>query len=141
MIWARLHRSARGQRPSLTHEVITRVAIEIADADGIEALSMRKVASRLGAGTMSLYRYVATKQDVLDLMVDAVIGEVDQPGRESGNWNLELAHIAQRTRRLAKRRRAVRTSVRMPSGSSSATLAPYRISDWKSMPSSISFLR
>ena len=80
-----------------------RAAIEIADNEGVEALSMRKVAARLGAGTMSLYRYVANKDDLLDLMVDAVIGEEPLPEEPSGDWRTELAEQARRARRSAQR--------------------------------------
>jgi AcrR family transcriptional regulator len=103
VIWARLDRSARRPQPSLSHEQIVRAAIEIADAEGAEALSMRKVASKLGAGTMSLYRYVATKDDLLDLMVDAALGEEELPDEPSGDWRAELAEMARRSRRLGLR--------------------------------------
>jgi AcrR family transcriptional regulator len=103
VIWARLDRSARRPRPSLTHEQIVAAAIEIADSEGVEALSMRKVAARLGAGTMSLYRYVANKDDLLDLMVDAIIGEEPLPDEPAGDWRSELAEQARRVRRGAQR--------------------------------------
>ncbi len=103
VIWARLDRSARRPQPSLTYEQIVRAAIEIADAEGVQALSMRKVASKLGAGTMSLYRYVDTKDDLLDLMVDTVLGEEEIPDKPSGDWRAELAESAGHNRRLARR--------------------------------------
>jgi AcrR family transcriptional regulator len=103
VIWARLDQSARRSRPSLTHEQIVRAAMEIADTEGVQALSMRKVAAKLGAGTMSLYRYVASKDDLLDLMVDAVRGEEQLPDEPSGDWRAELAKQARRTRRGARR--------------------------------------
>jgi AcrR family transcriptional regulator len=103
VIWARLDRSARRPRPSLTHDQIVRAAVELADSEGVEALSMRKVAARLGAGTMSLYRYVANKDDLLDLMVDAVIGEEPPPEEPSGDWRSELAEQARGARRAAQR--------------------------------------
>jgi AcrR family transcriptional regulator len=103
VIWARLDRAAQRPRPSLTHDQIVRAAIEIADNEGVEALSMRKVAAGLGAGTMSLYRYVANKDDLLDLMVDAVIGEEPLPEEPSGDWRSELAEQARGARRAAQR--------------------------------------
>lgn len=102
VIWARLDQSARRPKPSLTHHQIVRAAMEIADTEGLQALSMRKVASKLGAGTMSLYRYVANKDDLLDLMVDAILGE-ELPDKPSGDWRSELAEMARRTRRGARR--------------------------------------
>jgi AcrR family transcriptional regulator len=53
----------------------------IADADGLAAVSMRRIAAELGSGTMSLYRHVPTKEDLLDLMLDAAMAEVDVPNR------------------------------------------------------------
>jgi AcrR family transcriptional regulator len=103
VIWARLDRSTRRPQPALTHDQIVQAAIEIADSEGVQALSMRKVAARLGSGTMSLYRYVPSKDDLLDLMVDAVVGEEELPGRPSGDWRSELAGLARRTRRVARR--------------------------------------
>lgn len=103
VIWARLDRSNRRVPPSLTHDQLVRAAVEIADADGVEAVSMRKLAARLGAGTMSLYRYVASKDDLLDLMVDAVIGEDLPTGEPSGDWREELAELARRSRRATRR--------------------------------------
>jgi AcrR family transcriptional regulator len=103
VIWARLDRSARRPQPSLTHDQIVRAAMEIADSEGVQGLSMRKVASKLGAGTMSLYRYVANKDDLLDLMVDAVIGEERLSDEPSGDWRAELAEQARRARRAARR--------------------------------------
>ena len=102
LVWERLDRPARRPQPSLTHEQIARAAIEIADSQGVQALSMRKVAARLGSGTMSLYRYVASKEDLLDLMVDAVIGE-GLPDKPTGDWRSELAETARRVRASAHR--------------------------------------
>jgi AcrR family transcriptional regulator len=103
VIWARLDRPGRRPQPALTHEQIVRAAVEIADAEGVEAVSMRKVAAKLGAGTMSLYRYVASKDDLLDLMVDAVLGEDPLPEAPAGDWRAELAGLARRARTVARR--------------------------------------
>jgi AcrR family transcriptional regulator len=103
VIWARLDRSQRRPQPSLTHEQIARAAIRIADVEGVQALSMRRVASELGAGTMSLYRYVDSKDDLLDLMVDTVVGENELPDKPSGDWRSELAELARRSRAIAHR--------------------------------------
>jgi AcrR family transcriptional regulator len=103
VIWTRLDRSTRRPQPALTHDQIVRAAIEIADGEGVEALSMRKVAAKLGSGTMSLYRYVSSKDDLLDLMVDTVLGEEDLPDEPSGDWRQDLAERARRTRAVARR--------------------------------------
>ncbi|MEU8381750.1 TetR/AcrR family transcriptional regulator [Streptosporangium sp. NPDC048865] len=68
--------SGQGPRPGLSLDAIVRAAVEIADADGIEALSMRRVGERLGFTSMSLYRHVPGKAQLVDLMCDAVLGDV-----------------------------------------------------------------
>lgn len=74
LLWEGLATSNKGPRPSLTLEQIIAAGIAIADADGLEALSMRRIATELEVGTMSLYRYVPTKADLLNLMLDQVAG-------------------------------------------------------------------
>jgi AcrR family transcriptional regulator len=61
---------------SLSLRQIVRAAVKVADAEGLSSLSMRRVASELQSGAMSLYRYVSTKDDLLDLMLDEVMGEI-----------------------------------------------------------------
>ena len=68
-----------GRRAPLTRERVLRRAIRIADKDGIESLSMRKLAQALGVEAMSLYNHVANKEDLLDGMVDIVAGEIEVP--------------------------------------------------------------
>ncbi|MCF2971090.1 TetR/AcrR family transcriptional regulator [Synechococcus sp. Nb3U1] len=63
----------------LTRERILQAALEWVDAEGLEALSMRKLAQALGVKAMSLYNYVASKDDILDALVDRVIGEIELP--------------------------------------------------------------
>lgn len=80
-----------------------RAAIELADSEGVAALSIRKLAARLGAGAMSLYWYVASKDDLIDLIVDAVYGEVALPAQPSGDWRRDLAEVARGSRGLMHR--------------------------------------
>jgi AcrR family transcriptional regulator len=101
LLWGVGARGARGPKPGLTIDAIVGAAITIADADGLEQLSMRRVAGRLGAGTMSLYRYVPGKPELLELMVDRVCGETASP--EGGDWRARLAHVARENRRLYER--------------------------------------
>jgi len=77
-IWERLEQSRHSR--ALEHGQIAAAAIEIADNHGLDAVSMRRLANFLGVATMALYRYVASKEDVLWLMVDAAIG----PGPGAG---------------------------------------------------------
>ena len=87
MIWTRPERAGKGPAPSHSRAEITAAAIGLADAEGIDAVSMRRVAAKLGAGTGTLYRYVARKDDLIDLMIDAGRGR----GRRSGPAQRGLA--------------------------------------------------
>ena len=75
LLWGRSQPATRGPKAALDLETVVRAAIELADAEGLEAISMRRVADRLKMGTMSLYTYVPGKAELLDLMVDTVYGE------------------------------------------------------------------
>lgn len=79
---------------SLSLESIVATGIRIADAEGLERLSMRRVAADLGAGTMSLYRYVPGKEELIHLMVDAVTGETPLPDPAPPGWRARLAWSA-----------------------------------------------
>jgi AcrR family transcriptional regulator len=81
-------------RPDLSVDAVVRAAIEIADTDGLAALSMRRVAERLGVGTMSLYTYVPGKAELLDVMLDTVVGEYERPAVIEGGWRAALEFIA-----------------------------------------------
>ena len=75
LLWGERRRGARGPVPGLSVERIAAAAIALADAEGLGALSMRRLAGELGVAAMALYRYVPGKAELLDVMVDAVIGE------------------------------------------------------------------
>ncbi|MFD0690169.1 TetR/AcrR family transcriptional regulator [Actinomadura fibrosa] len=102
-IWLVPERQGRGPRPAYSRAQITEAAIRIADADGIEAASMRRIAAELGTGAMSLYRYVPSRDDLIELMVDRVLGEDEIPERPSGDWRADLTLIAVSTRATWRR--------------------------------------
>jgi len=79
LVWERPEPPERRAPSPLSRERIVRAAITLADADGLESVSLRKVAGALDAGPMRLYRYVDTKEELLELMVDAVYGELPAP--------------------------------------------------------------
>ncbi|MFC0545042.1 TetR/AcrR family transcriptional regulator [Kutzneria chonburiensis] len=91
LVWTRLAEPRR--RQALSVEQIVTVAIRIADAEGTPALTMRRVATEAGTGTTSLYRYVTNKDELLELMVDAVQGE-DELRDPSGDWKADLTVVA-----------------------------------------------
>ncbi|RAG85260.1 TetR/AcrR family transcriptional regulator [Streptacidiphilus pinicola] len=105
MIWLRPERTGRGPEPAHSRAAIAAAAITLADAEGLDAVSMRKVATALGAGTMSLYNYVPKKEHLFDLMLDAVVGEFSLPDEPSGDPRADLAALA-REELAAMRRHA-----------------------------------
>src|SRR5215469_5805920 len=74
LAWGRRRRATRGPKPGLTLERIVAAGIKVAMTEGIGALSMTRVAAELGVGTMSLYRYISAKDELLTLMVDSALG-------------------------------------------------------------------
>ncbi len=101
-IWLRL-REPRGRgRNALSYEQIVDAAIALADTEGPKAITMRKIAQALGVGTMSLYWYVPSKDDLLELMLDEIYGE-GEPGEPTGDWRADLAAGARARRRVMLR--------------------------------------
>jgi AcrR family transcriptional regulator len=82
---------------ALSREEIVRAAMSVADAEGPDAISMRRIARELNSGTMSLYWHIRSKEELLDLMIDAVSGEAGAP-EPSGDWRTDLRAIATATR-------------------------------------------
>ncbi|MFI9847834.1 TetR/AcrR family transcriptional regulator [Nonomuraea sp. NPDC051941] len=100
-IWMRperLERSGPGRRPGYSRGQITRAAVRIADAEGVEAATMRRIGGELGTGAMSLYRYVPKRDDLFDLMIDLAMGELELPAEPSGDWRGDLSLVACETR-------------------------------------------
>jgi AcrR family transcriptional regulator len=93
------NRASRGPKPAHTREKIAAIAIRVADTEGLEAASIRRIAVELGSGAASLYRYVANKQDLFDLMADSVLGE-DRFPKVTGNWRSDLRKVARLTRSM-----------------------------------------
>jgi AcrR family transcriptional regulator len=102
VIWDRPERATRGPAPSLSREEITTAAVRRADTLGIEAVSMRALAVELGVGAASLYRYVARKDELIDLMVDAVMGN-DLEFEVRGDWREDMRSIARGLRAMTLR--------------------------------------
>ncbi|MFH9606519.1 TetR/AcrR family transcriptional regulator [Streptomyces sp. NPDC017448] len=97
-VWSRPERGARGPAPERSRAQITEAALALADADGLAAVSMRALAQRLGTGPASLYRYVGSRDELLDLMADAVAAELDLSGAEGGDWLDGLVGLALQSR-------------------------------------------
>jgi AcrR family transcriptional regulator len=100
LIWTRLSNQGRGPVRTLDHVTITDAAVAIADEEGLEAVSIRKIAGRIDRSAMSLYRHIDSKNDVYELMFDAVLGELDLPARPAGPWSADLAALMRDLRRM-----------------------------------------
>ncbi|MFJ2844311.1 TetR/AcrR family transcriptional regulator [Streptomyces griseofuscus] len=98
LVWERPEPPDRPVPAPLNRERIVRAAIRLADADGLEAVSLRKVATALGIGPMRLYSYIASKEELLDLMVDAAYAEIRPVG---DGWREVLRSLAESTRQAA----------------------------------------
>ncbi|MBC2904594.1 TetR/AcrR family transcriptional regulator [Streptomyces cupreus] len=104
LLWDTGRRPSRGPRPALTLDQIVEAAVRVADAEGLDAVSMRRVAAELGTGTMSLYRYVPGKAELLDLMLDRVQRPSENPADlGDGTWRSALEAMAHATLALYRR--------------------------------------
>ena len=103
-IWLRPERSAAGRPAQWSRAEITQVALRVADAESMDAVTMRRVAAELGTGAASLYRYVQTREDLLDLMTDATGAEYE-PAPPTGDWLADLTAFGEQARLIFRRHR------------------------------------
>ncbi|WP_027942113.1 TetR/AcrR family transcriptional regulator [Amycolatopsis taiwanensis] len=103
LLWEVRQRSGLGRKPELSLDQVVSAAIELADTDGLDSLSMRRVADRLGVGTMSLYRYVPGKAEMFDIMVDRVSAEIRYHHEDGDGWRSRLERVARANRALFER--------------------------------------
>jgi AcrR family transcriptional regulator len=89
LLWGLRERPRKGPKPGLSLERVVTGAIEVADSEGLAAVSMSRVAEQVGYTTMSLYRYVGGKDELLDLMMDAAIG-TPSPAVREGGWRARM---------------------------------------------------
>jgi AcrR family transcriptional regulator len=87
---------------SLSKQRLVTEAIRLADDGGVDGLSMRRLADELGAGAMSLYHYVANKDELLDAMIDVVFGEIELP-TDPGGWKAAMRQRAVSARQVLGR--------------------------------------
>jgi AcrR family transcriptional regulator len=104
-IWLRRERSGRGPAPEYSRAQLARAGVRLADADGLTSVTMRSVAASVGAGPASLYRYVATRDELVELMVDQVNGEFSYDEIGSGPWLCDLLTLAHQARDIYLRHR------------------------------------
>ncbi|QGK69994.1 TetR family transcriptional regulator [Allosaccharopolyspora coralli] len=103
VLWRTDERASRKNKPELHVDRIVGTGIALADAHGLDALSMRRVATELGVGTMSLYTYVPGKDELLEAMLDAAYAETAGPERADGGWRAHLEDVARENLALYQR--------------------------------------
>lgn len=97
-VWTRVQRQRREQ-PALSREQIVSAALQLLDTEGIDALSMRKLGALLNAGATSMYTHVANKDELIELVVDEVYGEVQAPGTgDAAGWRAAITGCARSMR-------------------------------------------
>jgi AcrR family transcriptional regulator len=96
--------TATAPRTPLSRERVLRAAVELADREGLESLTMRRLADELGAGAMSLYHYVPNKEELIDGMIGIVFEEIEPPSLDV-DWKTALRRRANSTRAALRRHR------------------------------------
>lgn len=122
-LWERLDRPAPAPRATLTPQKIAAAAVRIADTDGIDAVTMRRLATELSVAPMAAYRYVSGKADVLDLMTDAVYADLTLPD-DVENWRDVMRANALRSREIVLRHPWL---IQISSPQSLRALTPHRM--------------
>ena len=102
-IWDIPERGARGPKGRHDRAAIAATAVRIADAEGLDAVTMRRVASELGMATMSLYNYVPAKEHLAQLMIDHLAGEYAYPAGPPPDSRAAIADLAEQARGIARR--------------------------------------
>lgn len=114
-------------RPQLTRELIVETALRLLDADGLDGVSMRRVADELGTGPASLYAHVANKEELLDLLHDRVLADIDLPEPDPARWREQLRDVGLRLYRAYSEHGdiAVVSLANVPTGPNAL-----RVSEW-----------
>ena len=124
--WQRVPERAKGRRRDpLTREAIVAAAIKVLDEQGLAGFSMRRVADQLDTGAASLYWHVGSKDGLLDLVMEEVIGEQEIPDPEPERWQEQLKEVARAMRRtILGHRDIVQVSIgRVPMGPNALRLS------------------
>jgi AcrR family transcriptional regulator len=119
--WHRRGESTRAERKPLTRDAIVDAALTLLEREGLQGVSMRKLAQELGAGAASLYWHVGDKEELLSLMLDRIVGESELVEPDPEHWQESVKEMLRATRRLMlKRRDAAQLSLgRIPAGPNS----------------------
>ena len=118
--WRRRPEAARDKQP-LTRDAIVEAALVLLERDGLQGLSMRRLAQELGAGAASLYWHVSDKEELLSLLLDRIVGEAELPEPDPEHWQESVKELGRAARRhlLARRDAAALSLGRVPAGPNS----------------------
>ena len=100
LLWDDRSKPTRGPKPGLTPDDVVRAAMEIADEEGLAAMTMQAVSAKLGLTTMAVYRYFPNKEALFDAIVDAGMGQPPRPTEPRGTWREEIANCARAKRAM-----------------------------------------
>ncbi|MGH3729221.1 MAG: TetR/AcrR family transcriptional regulator [Micromonosporaceae bacterium] len=100
-------RPSKAPRPALSQDGIVEVAVRLLDQEGLDAISMRRVAQALGTGVASLYVHVANKEQLLQLVLDRIYGELTVPPPDPAHWQKQVKDFARDLRALLHRHRDI----------------------------------
>lgn len=114
-VWDLPERGARGPRARHDRPAIASAAVRTADAQGLDGLTMRQVASELGIATMSLYNYVAAKDHLVQLIIDTIASEYAYPPQPAADRRTAIAELAQQARAIAQRHPWLASLIQRPS--------------------------
>jgi AcrR family transcriptional regulator len=119
----------KAARQPLSAELVLATALRIVDKEGLDGLSMRRVAQELGTGAASLYAYFASKEELLEQLLDQVIGEVELPEVDPGRWveQLKELHTNSRAALMAHRDLARAAQVNIPIGPNSLRVTEHAL--------------
>jgi AcrR family transcriptional regulator len=96
----RKRRKAAPPRQPLSQDLVVETALRVVRAEGLDAVSMRRVAQELGTGPASLYAHVSNKDELLELMLDRIAAQVRLPEPDPGRWQEQIKEIARELRRV-----------------------------------------
>ncbi len=113
--WWRQPKAQGRRRPPLTREAFVDAALAILDADGVDALTIRRLGQELGTGAASLYWHIAGKDELCELVYDRILGEIELPDPDPSRWEDQLKGLARQAyRAMLSHNDAVRLSIGRP---------------------------
>ena len=113
--WWRQPKTQGRRRPPLSRDAIVDAALAILDAEGVDALTIRRLGEKLGTGSASLYWHIAGKDELCELVYDRIMGEIELPALDPARWSDQLKQLARQAyRAMLSHNDAVRLSIGRP---------------------------